>query len=123
MVVSTMRSPRRPSAVRRVGGLVGRDHRLVTLADREQLVFGHDVLAAVLHVVLVDPRLDDGIDRAGLLAEAAVDALEGVEVVARGAARPVRRDARFDRDRERRTHRLAELAGDAALLAVRIAPQ
>ena len=73
----------------RVGGLVGGDHRLVALADGEQLVLGHDVLAAILHVVLVDARLDDGIHRAGLLAEAAVDALEQVDVVARGAARAV----------------------------------
>ena len=46
----------------------------------------HDVLAAVLHVIFEQPRLDDGVDRARLLAEAAVDALEEVDVVARGAA-------------------------------------
>ena len=62
----------------------------VALADREQLVLGHDVLAAILHVVLVDVRLDDRVDRAGFLAEAAVDALEQVDVVARRAARAVR---------------------------------
>ena len=76
-----------------------------------------------LHVVLVDARLDDGIHRAGLLAEAAVDALEQVDVVARGAARAVVRDVGLDGDRQRRAHRLAQLAGDAALLAVRIAAQ
>src|SRR5688572_12834869 len=106
-----------------IGRLVGGDHRLVLLADGEELVLGHDVLAAVLHVVLVDPRLDDGVHRAGLLAEAAVDALEQVDVVARRAPRAVRADVGLDRDGKRRAHRLAKLAGDAALLAVRVAPQ
>ena len=58
-----------------------------------------------------------------LLAEAAEDALGEVDVVARRAARAVGALLRLDRDRERRAHRLAELAGDAALLAVRVAPQ
>src|SRR5688572_8043581 len=99
------------SAVPRVRGLVRRDHRFVALADREQLVLGHDVLAAVLHVVLMDARLDDGIYRAGLFAETAVDALEQVDVVARRTTRAVRRDVGLDRDRQRRTHGFAQLAG------------
>src|SRR5262245_54973788 len=102
--------------VARVRRLVGGDHRLVLLPDREELVLGHDVLAAILHVVLVDPGLHDGVDRAGFLAEAAVDALEQVDVVARRAAGAVGPDVGLDRDRERRAHRLAQLAGDAALL-------
>src|SRR5262249_39992111 len=56
-------------------------------------------------------------------AEAAEDALHQVDVVARGAARPVLPLLRLDMDGERRTHRLAQLAGDAALLAVRVAAQ
>src|SRR5918993_3155987 len=92
-------------AIARVGGLARRDHRFVALADREQLVLGHDVLAAVLHVVLMDARLHDRIHGAGFFAEAAVDALEQVDVVARRATRAVRRDVGLDRDRERRTYR------------------
>src|SRR5262249_52963485 len=68
--------------------------------------------------------LDDGVDRARLLAETAVDALHHVDVVACGAARavvPAR--SRLDGDGLRRADRLAELAGDAAFLAVRIAAQ
>src|ERR1700722_4340479 len=110
-------------AVRGVRSLVGGDHRLVALPDREQLVLAHDVLAALLHVVLVDAREHDRIHRAGLFAETAVDALEQVDVVARGAARAIGADIRVDGDAHRRAHRLAQLAGDAALLAVRITPQ
>src|SRR5690242_17004659 len=111
------------SSVRRVRRLVVGDHRLVALTDREQLVLAHDVLAALLHVVLVYAGEHDGVHRAGLLAEAAVDALEQVDVVARGAARAVRPDVRIDGDAHRRAYRLAQLAGDAALLAVRVAAQ
>src|SRR5215207_3283272 len=107
----------------RVGGLVGRDHCFVAVADREQPVLGHDVLAAILHVVFVDPGFDDGIHRACLFAEAAVDALEQVDVVARRAARAVGCGVGLDRDRKRGADRLAELAGYASFLAVRITPQ
>src|SRR6266404_568488 len=109
------------SAIRRVGGFVGRDHGFVALTHGEQLVFAHDVLPAVLHVVLVNTREHDGIHRTGLLAEAAVDALEEVDVVAARPARTIRRDFRVDRDADRMTYSLAKLAGDTALLPVRIA--
>src|SRR5258707_2171110 len=67
---------------------------------------------------------DDGIDRAGLLAHAAIDAFHHVDVVARGAPRAVvAARARLDGDRLGRADRLAQLAGDAALLAVGIAAQ
>src|SRR6516162_10886573 len=77
----------------------------------------------MLHVVLVDAREHDGIDRAGLLAEPAVDALEEVDVVAGRAARAIDGDIGLDGDAHRRADGLAQLAGDAALLAVRIAAQ
>src|SRR4051812_46167499 len=63
---------------------------------------------------------DDGIDRAGLLAEAAIDAFRHVDVVARGAARAVLARFGLDGDRLGRANRLAQLASDAALLAVGI---
>src|SRR5690606_41732295 len=94
-------------SIRRVRRLVRGDHRLVLVADGEQLVLRHDVLAAPLHMKLVYPRLDDRVDRARLLAEAAVDALEEVDVVARRAARAGVADARLDRDRRRGAARLA----------------
>src|SRR5665811_1061512 len=67
---------------------------------------------------------DDGVDRTGLLAEAAIDAFDHVDVVARRTPRSVvTARPRLNRNRLRRADRLAELAGDAALLAVRIAAQ
>src|SRR6185295_10367000 len=111
------------SAVTRVRGPVGRDHGLELVPHGEQLVLGHDVLAAALHVIGVMARLDDSVDRTGFLAESTVDALEEVDVVARRASRAIVAAIRLDRDRERRTHSLAQLAGDAALLAVRVAAQ
>src|SRR3546814_2152636 len=65
----------------------------------------------------------DGIHRAGLLAEAAVDALRHVDVVARGAPAAVAARLSLDDDALRRADRLAELAGNAPLLAVGIAAQ
>src|SRR5689334_4486821 len=62
------------------------DVRLVAVADGEQLLFGQDVLATILEVVLVDVGLDDRIHRAALFAETAEDALEQIDVVTRGAA-------------------------------------
>jgi hypothetical protein len=74
-------------------------------------------------VVLENAGLDDGIDRAGFLAEAAEDALGQVDVVARGAPTAVALLGGFDGDRHCRADCLAQLAGDAALFAVRVAAQ
>src|SRR5258705_4859677 len=111
------------SAVFRVRLLRRGDFFFVAVADGEQHVLGEIEVAALLAVVLENVRLDDRIDRAALLAEAAEDALGEVDVVARRAARAVVADVAFDRDRQRRTDRLAQLAGDAALLAVLVAAQ
>ena len=113
----------RRSAVSRVLRARSGNLFLEAVADRQQLGLGDDVLAALLEVVLVDVRLDDRIDRAGFLAETAEDALEQIDVVARGAALAVGARRRIDGDRQRRADRLAQLAGDAALLAVRVATQ
>src|SRR5260221_3294881 len=67
--------------------------------------------------------LDDRIDRAGFLAEAAIDAFRHVDVVARGAPAAIGARLGLDGDGERWADRLAQLAGDAALLAVGIAAQ
>src|SRR6185503_8768299 len=71
----------------------------------------------------VYPGLHHGVHRTGFLAEPAGDALEEVDVIARRAARAVGAHVGFDGDCERRADCLAELAGYAALLAVRIAAQ
>ena len=72
--------------------------RRISVADREQLVLGHDVLAGFFHVILVNSSLDDGINRAGLFAKSAIDALEQIDVVASRATRPVVTDVRLNRD-------------------------
>src|SRR5690348_11265043 len=92
------------STERRVGGAAFGDFRLEPVADGQQLRLGHDVLAALVEVVFVDVRLDDGIHRAAFLAEAAEDALEQVDVVARGAAGAVGALFGIDGDRKRRAH-------------------
>src|SRR5699024_10060774 len=85
-----------PSPVRRVLRAGGGDLLFEAVADGQQLRLGDDVLAAVLEVVLVDVGLDDRIHRAALFAEAAVDALEQVDFVARGAPRAVLAAVRVD---------------------------
>src|SRR5512145_719337 len=96
---------------------------LVALAHRQQHGLGVIEVPPLLAVVLEDARLDDRVDRARLLAEAAENAFRKIDVVARGAARAVGPLLRLDVDRERGAHRLAQLARDAALLAVRVAAQ
>src|SRR5262249_42108280 len=100
-----------------------RDLLFVGVPDRKQHGLGIDQIAALLAVILHDARLHDRIDRAGFLAEAAEYAFREIDIVARGAARPVGALLRFDRDREGRAHRLAELARDATFLPVGIAAQ
>src|SRR3989338_2237792 len=110
-------------SILRVGGAVGGELFFILVADGEQLILVNHVFATVLEMKLENPGLDDGVHGAGCLAEPAVNALEQVDVVTRGAARAVGAHPRFDRDRPRPAHRLAQLAGNAALLAVGIAAQ
>src|SRR5882757_1925885 len=116
-------SDSRRSAVLGVRLLGFGDLALVTVAHGQQHVLGEVQVAALFAVVFEDVGLDDRIDRAALFAETAKDALGQVDVVARRAARAVVAHLALDRDRQRRAHGLAELAGDAALFAVFIAAQ
>ncbi len=101
-----------------------RDLALPAVAVREQALLVVVELLARLGGEFEVRALDDGVDRAGLLAQPAIDAFHHVDVVARGApGAVVPARAGLDGDRLRRADRLAELAGDAALLAVRIAAQ
>src|SRR5207247_5409603 len=111
------------SAVGRIRGAVLGDLLLVPVALREQHFLGVVQVAALLAVILEDARLDDRIHGAGLLAKPAEDALGEIDVVARGPAGAVGALLGLDRDRKRRANGLAQLAGDAALLAVRVAAQ
>src|SRR5262249_52467785 len=68
--------------------------------------------------------LHDGVHRTGLLAQAAIDALHHVDVVAGGAAGAViAARPGLDGDGLGRADRLAQLAGDTAFLPVGIAAQ
>src|SRR5689334_12516145 len=115
---------RASSPVRRVERDVLRDLALPAVAVGQELFLVVVELLARLGGEFEVRTLDDGVDRAGLLAEPAIDALHHVDVVARGAPRAVVPPrACLDGDGLGRADRLAELAGDAALLAVRIAAQ
>src|SRR6266852_8800687 len=111
------------SAVGRVRGAVAGDLLLVPVADREQHFLGVVEVPALLPVVFEDARLDDRIHGAGLLAQPAEDAFGEIDIVTRGAARAVGALLGLDRDRKRGADGLAQLAGNAALLAVRVAAQ
>lgn len=71
--------------------------------------------------VLVVGAFNDGINRAGLLAEATEDALRHVDVVLGSATRSIWAGLRLDDDGKGRARSLAELASDAALLTRRVA--
>src|ERR1700756_630089 len=108
-----------PSPILRVELDVLGELALPAVAVGEQALFVVVELLARLGGELEVGALDDGIDRAGLLAQAAVDALHHVDVVAGGAARAVvAARTGLDGDGLGRADRLAQLAGDAALLAV-----
>src|SRR5256885_17270715 len=114
-----MRSP-----VRRVERKILRDLALPAIAIREQPLLIVIELLARLGGEFEIRTFDDGVDRAGLLAQPAIDALHHVDVVARRAPRAVVPSrSRLDGDCLRRADSFAQLAGDAALFAVRIAAQ
>jgi hypothetical protein len=113
-----------PSPVRRVQLEVLGDLALPAIAIRQEPLLVVVKLFPCFGGELEIRPLHDRIDRAGFLAEAAIDAFHHVDVVTGGAARAVlAARARFDGDGLGRTDGLAQLAGDAALLAVGIAPQ
>ena len=94
---------------------------LVTVGEKLLLVV--EQLLPGLHGVFGVGALDNGVHGARLLAEAAVDALGHVDVVAGRAAGAVGALLGLNRDGLRRADGLAQLAGDAALLAGRVAAQ
>src|SRR5262249_28943253 len=112
------------SPVRRVERDVAGDLALPAVAVREQALRVEVKLLARLGGELEVRPFDDGVDRAGFLAKPRGVAFAHRGVGARGAALAVfAARPRLDGDRLRRTDRLAEFAGDTALLAVGIAAQ
>ena len=97
--------------------------RFPALAVFEQLALVVEQLLAGLGRELEIRAFNDSVDWARFLAEAAIDALGHVDVIARRAAAAVLARLGFDGDGERRADRLAQLAGDAAFLAVGITPE
>src|SRR5437763_5524907 len=110
-------------AIGRVPLEIGGKLAVPAVAVVEQLFLVVDQLLARFGRELQSRSFDDCIDRASLLAEAAIDALGHVDVVARGAPAAVLARLGLDGDGLRGADRLAELAGDAALLTVGIAAQ
>src|SRR6266851_4822553 len=112
------------SPVRRVEREVLGDLALPAVAVREQPLLVEIELLARFGRELEIRTFDDGVDRTGFLAEPAIDAFHHVDVVARRAPRAVvAAGTGLDGDGLRRADRLAQLAGDAALLAVGVAAQ
>src|SRR3974390_673337 len=100
-----------------------RNFRFPAVAVREQTVLVIIEFFAGFRRKLEIGALHDGINGTSLLAEAAIDAFDHVDVVARGAATSVFAGLGFDGDCLRRADGFAQFAGDTALLAVRIAPE
>src|SRR5690606_9367925 len=110
-------------AIRRVGGDRRGDLALPAFAVRQKLFLVVHQLLAGLGGELEIRAFDDRIDRAGFLAEAAIDAFGHVDVIARGAAAAVLAGLGFDGDDERVANRFAKVAGDATFFAIGIAAQ
>src|SRR4051794_11545454 len=75
-----------PSPIRRIERDVLGDLALPAVAVRKQALLVEVELLARLGGELEVRAFDDGVHRAGLLAKAAVDAFDHIDVVARGAA-------------------------------------
>src|SRR6478609_3160804 len=111
-----------PLPIRRVLGDVLRDLALPAIAVIEKLGFVVIQFLAGFDRELHVGALHDGVDRAGLLAKAAINAFHHVDVIAGRAARavvPAR--ASLDGDGLGGADRLAKLARDAAFFAIGIA--
>ena len=74
-------------------------------------------------MILVDARLDYRIHWTSLFTEAAEDALEQIDIVARSPPCIVCSLFRIDSDGQRRAHGLAKFAGDTSLFTIGITSQ
>ena len=74
-------------------------------------------------MLLVNAVLGDCLPEAVSFEKSAIDAFEQVDVIACRSPQAIGARIRINRDSERRADRFTKLAGDTALLAVRVAPQ
>src|SRR4051812_80534 len=95
------------SSIRRLKRQLLRDFAFPAVAVREQLFLVVEKLFAGFGGELEIRPLDDRINRASLLAVAAIDAFRHIDIVARGSAAAVLARLGLDRDRQRRADRLA----------------
>src|SRR5215469_8694077 len=112
-----------PLTIRRVQLQIAGDLPLPAVAIRQKPFLAVVKFFARLGREFEIRPLDDGVHRAGLLAQTAIDALHHVDVIAGGAARAVFARLRLDGDGLGGTDGFTELAGDAAFLAIGIAAQ
>src|SRR6516225_2469280 len=129
MTAWTINAASRP-APDQLGSTVGRlkrevigDLSLPAIAVRQQLFLIVEEFFVRLGGELEVRPLDDRINWARLLTIAAIDAFRHIDVVSRRAPTAILPGLGLDRDCKRRANRFAQLAGDAALLAVGIAPE
>src|SRR3954470_575221 len=110
--------------IRRIQIEVSGDLSLPTVSIRQQPGLVVIELLAGLRRIFKVRTFDDGVHRARFLAQAAINAFHHIDVIAHGSPSPVVPPrSSFDRDRLRRADSLAQLAGNAALFPVGIAPQ
>src|SRR5258708_22694464 len=109
--------------MRRIGQQVLRDLVFPAVAVREQLFLVVEKFFAGFSGEFEIRAFDDRIDRAGLLAQAAIDAFRHVDVVARRTAAAVVARLGLAGDSQRRADPPPQLAPDAALFAAGLAAQ
>src|SRR3954465_6040184 len=120
---SAVRLSRHSSSIWRLKRQLLRDFAFPAVTVRQKLFLVVEELLAGLGGELQIRSLDNRIDWAGLLAITAINAFRHIDVVARRAPAAVLARLGLDRNAQRRADCLAQFAGNAALLAVRIAAQ
>src|SRR5574337_300730 len=97
------------SAIGRVSFPVLGDLGLVFIPDRQQHLLRVVQVAPLFPVVLKYAGFDDGVDRTGLLAKAAENALGQVNVIAASPPRPILALIGFNGDRQGRDRKSTRL--------------
>jgi len=111
------------STIRGIRGTAGGDFGLIAVANGQQHVLGVIKIAALLAVIFVNMRLDDGIDGTAFFTKSTENAFGKIDVVAGGTTCAILALRGFDGNSQRRANRFAQLAGDAAFFPIRVAAQ
>mmetsp|Transcript_22154 Transcript_22154/g.71583 ORF Transcript_22154/g.71583 Transcript_22154/m.71583 type:complete len:253 (-) Transcript_22154:149-907(-) len=120
LVGNCLELPTKKLAIDVLGREVRSDGRLPLIAILEKFLFVvKELLMSLCRILEIWP-LYDSVDRACLLAEAAVDALGHVNVVTSRTTGAIRAHLRLNGDRLSRTNGFAQLARNAALVARRV---